>query len=87
MSAKIKVRVFHDFYGCETGCCGHTVELTLPDGKTKEQFDFAHPGWKKDAGEWAREHAEDVIRRRWPDCVDSIDWESMDVEDATDNCW
>jgi hypothetical protein len=80
----IKVRVFHDYYGCKSGCCGHTVELTLPDGNTQQEFNFIHP-YGEDAKMWALEHAKEVIGREWPECASSIDWDSLVIE-VTDEC-
>lgn len=33
-----KIRVLHQYYGCDTGCCGHIIEI---DGKVKD-FYFDH---------------------------------------------
>jgi hypothetical protein len=46
----MKVIVYHSYYGCETGCCGHTVELE--DGTS--QFYFSHP-YKEDFKSFAEE--------------------------------
>ncbi len=80
-----RVRVFHDYYGCDTGCCGHTVMLTGDDDTERSHFEFMHPNGEVLAS-WAREHAEETIRREWPECLDTIDWTTMDIEEATDNC-
>lgn len=88
ISDKIQVRVFHARYGCDTGCCGHIVELTMPDGEYREVFDFVHPYLERDEASrkaWARKHAEAIIRHKWPECVESIDWESMGIE-VENNC-
>lgn len=74
---KLRVRVYHSMYGCDTGCCGHVVEV---DGR--EEFDFAHPDDRSDMAGWARKHAEDVIRKKWPECLDSIDWSTLDVSEV-----
>ena len=71
MVKKIKVKVYHSYYGCDTGCCGHVVELE--DGR--ERFEFDHP----DAGK-VREFVEAVIKSEWPECLESIDWNNMEVE-------
>lgn len=53
-----KVIVYHSYYGCDTGCCGHTVKI-VPDGepidmdnlssvKGREEFMFSHPANNKD---------------------------------------
>lgn len=79
----MKVRVYHSYYGCDTGCCGHTVELE--DGR--ERFEFSHPSSQEDLLSYARNIAEEVIKENWPDCLDSIDWDSLTVDDIrTDLC-
>jgi hypothetical protein len=86
----ITVRVYHSYYGCDTGCCGHRVEITPADekrdGEEREAFEFEHPPSGDDLKAWAREFAEEQIRRRWPDCLDSIDWDSLDIEGVNDCC-
>jgi len=77
---KIRVRVFHDTYGCETGCCGHVVEIVFPNGETARPFDFTHPRVRDDVKTWARQFAEEYIRDHWSECADTIDWDSMVVE-------
>jgi hypothetical protein len=34
----MKIRVLHKDYGCETGCCGHVIEV---DGE-EQDFYFTH---------------------------------------------
>ena len=37
-------RVVHAYYGCDTGCCGHAVEVVDRLGKILERtFIFDHP--------------------------------------------
>jgi hypothetical protein len=55
----MKVVVYHSVYGCDTGCCGHIVELD-PDeehGPSKTKFEFIHPYMEtpEDVKEWVRE--------------------------------
>ena len=74
----MKVRVYHSEYGCDTGCCGHTVEME--DGR--EHFEFTHP-YTEDRSkyeEFARDLAESVIRKEWPECIDSIAWDTLEVD-------
>lgn len=78
----MKVRVFHKMHGCETGCCGHVVELE--DGREYFEF-FSHPDADQRKTEegikaWARDLAETAILKSWPECFDSIDWGSMVIE-------
>lgn len=66
-----KVIVYHSYYGCDTGCCGHTVELE--DGR--KEFGFDHP-----FGEDARKFAEELIREKFGDeHVSDLDWENCEV--------
>lgn len=70
--------MYHAGYGCETGCCGHVVELE--DGRNR--FEFEHP-YDVDRRAWARELAEEVIRKHWPECLDTIAWESLEIDDIS----
>ena len=80
-NAKLKVRVFHSYYGCESGCCGHVVEV---EGKG-EKFEFGCAYGEDDKRKWARELAEKVIKKRWPDCIESIDWDTMDCSEVSED--
>lgn len=42
------VYVVHDYYGCDTGCCGHSVMITNPLGETCRYFHFDHPYHESD---------------------------------------
>jgi hypothetical protein len=70
-----RVIVYHDFYGCETGCCGHTVELDNGEGK----FEFDHPAHGQDPIEFAKGlvtavyGAEHVADLDWDNCMISED--------------
>lgn len=62
-----KIVVFHSGYGCETGCCGHTIKTDA-----KERFVFDHP----DEGDDLRAWAEEQIRKEFGDeHVKDLDWE------------
>jgi len=84
MATKYAVRVFHSLYGCDTGCCGHRVEIKDDGGNVNSAFEFTHP-WSEDVAGWARSVAEDVIGREWPDCLASIDWSTLDVSEVSDD--
>ena len=77
------VRVYHSGYGCDTGCCGHIVEL---NGERQYDFDFGHPDSNSDEDrkKYARAFAEEVIKKEHPECLPSIDWATLDFEDV--NC-
>ena len=62
-----RVLVLHETYGCETGCCGHVVEV---DGDMVGEFCFHHPGAESD-----RAYAEDLVREAGCDPAD-LDWDS-----------
>lgn len=65
-----KVIVYHTGYGCDTGCCGHAVEI---EGKRK--FSFSHP-WSEDPRAWA----EELIRKKLgPEHVADLDWDNSFV--------
>lgn len=70
---RMKVVVYHRFYGCETGCCGHTVEV---DGE--EKFLFEHP-YGQDHLEWAKKLVADEYGA---DHVADLDWENCFVTDS-----
>lgn len=71
-----RVVVYHTSYGCETGCCGHYVEL---DGKEViGSFAFDHP-YGQDPVEFAKEMVEETFGKDhchdldWNDCLISED--------------
>ena len=67
--------VFHGSYGCESGCCGHIVELEDEQGNTLEHtFEMDHP-YEEDRATFIRrivteafgeEHVADIA---WDDCI------------------
>lgn len=80
-SPKYKVRVYHSYYGCDTGCCGHVVEI--PE-LGKEKFEFSHPYSGEEFREYAIGLARKVIKDYWPDCLPSIDWNSLEIDEISD---
>ena len=89
----LKVRVYHGGYGCDTGCCGHWVEISR-NGEDEPIRDMwagvDHAKSLKDQPAvlgWARNLAEKTIKESWPECLDSIDWESLDIEEVGDGSW
>lgn len=82
----LTIRVYHDTYGCDTGCCGHTAVVSRgPDRHSK--FYFAHCGERDDTARaaWARELVEQRLREYFPECVDTVDWSTLDIEEI-DTC-
>lgn len=71
------VIVYHDTYGCDTGCCGHVIEI---DGAT-ERFEFNHPNWTREGGaEDPRAFAERFVREEFGDeHVADLDWDACSI--------
>jgi hypothetical protein len=85
-ATKFTVRVFHSQFGCDTGCCGHYVEISDGDSARKT-FEFAHPYSEgaEEQARWARMIAEETISKAWPECLKSIDWSSLNVSEVSDD--
>lgn len=84
--------MYHRFYGCDTGCCGHAVaifddEWTLRqdfdpyfDADT-DRFDFDHPPFEASEAAkiaWAREF---VRRELGEEHVADLDWDHCILSD------
>lgn len=84
--SKLKIRVFHGYYGCDTGCCGHIIEVENGKGPGRDiySFKFSHP-YNEDFKEWATEFAQDYIKSKHPNCYDSIDWDTLEYKDVSDD--
>lgn len=89
MSDKKRIIVYHGYYGCETGCCGHYVSIIPEDAKfdewgdpskeDKRKWTFSHPYTSDD--EW-RAWAEQQIREQFGDeHVADLDWEHSVISD------
>ena len=68
----MKIIVIHQSYGCDTGCCGHVVEI---DNERRGQFYFSHP-YGKDRQEYVRNL---VTKECGEEHVKDIDWENCIV--------
>jgi hypothetical protein len=69
------VTVYHVSYGCDTGCCGHIVEMDGEEGG--REFHFGHP-----YGEDHRKYAEDLVREEFgEDHIADLDWENCLISD------
>lgn len=69
------VTVYHDYYGCETGCCGHTIDLN----GARIGWSFCHPDeslTEDQAREWARKILEEELGK--DHCYD-LDWDNCKV--------
>jgi hypothetical protein len=85
----VRVKVYHSTYGCETGCCGHVIELIgeKPGYARQSKFEFDHPWEQAETKEqWARDVAAEVINANWPECLEDIDWSTLDIEDVREDC-
>jgi hypothetical protein len=74
----MKLIVYHSWYGCETGCCGHIVESTEnSDHKLLHKFHFDHP-----SGDDFKKFAEDLVRNQYGEKhVKDLDWENCKIVD------
>lgn len=76
----MKLIVYHNSYGCATGCCGHVVKDIESND---EDFQFEHPYYAKTEEDF-REFAEDLIRNLYgDDHVKDLDWENCNI---VNNC-
>lgn len=85
----LRVIVFHSGYGCDTGCCGHVVQLG-----DKESFAFDHPWgvhetryWRGDDGDEFPEEIRAFVRELvteefGAEHVADIDWSECVVTNA-----
>lgn len=78
--------VYHSRYGCDTGCCGHVIELW--DGKESagHRFRFDHPPLCRPGearmAENLRDFAERLVREEFGEQhVGDLDWEECWVVD------
>lgn len=79
------VVVYHSMYGCDTGCCGHTIEVTHDNGEVIETFEFDHPHEYPDNTPEAiaadpdfRKWAEQLVRSQGCDPAD-LDWKNCRI--------
>jgi len=89
----VKYIVFHTYYGCGTGCCGHTVVsapddfqgdplFDLEDSEDEEihNFEFSHPYGESEEG--FKAFAEKMVRAKYGEAhVQDLDWEHCIIED------
>lgn len=92
-----KIKILHSYYGCDTGCCGHIIEV---DGEADHgSFTFHHFDELKPLGVLdqivdavdgqnrvavSKELRDYVLRHLPKECHDSIDWNSLEVEKCHD---
>lgn len=69
--------ITHGYYGCATGCCGHTVHVEGPEPGV---FEF----WHGDTREEAEAKIAEIARERgWGPVV--LDWARCDMNEGS-NC-
>lgn len=70
------VVVYHSYYGCDTGCCGHRVDLE--DGlESKTFFIFDHP-YDKNPLKFAKKMVRDALGEEH---VADLDWDNCVIID------
>jgi len=73
----MKIIVYHSLYGCDTGCCGHRIEI---DGERTGRFVFGHPYSDNEADR--KRFAEQLVREEFgEEHVKDLDWENCMVID------
>lgn len=78
-TTSIKVVVLHEYYGCDTGCCGHVVRLNDEDGD-EIQFDFDHP-YNEDKRMWAIKFAQQAVEEQYDKYhIADLDWDNCVVD-------
>jgi hypothetical protein len=74
----MKIIVYHSEYGCDTGCCGHTIEIQDDRGdEVESKFLFDHP-YERDYLQFAK----DLVREAYgEDHVADLDWKNCVISD------
>lgn len=70
----MRIVVLHTRYGCDTGCCGHIVEV---DGEQVGSFTFSHP-YGNETPDFVREL---VTKECGEEHVKDIDWDNCIVSE------
>lgn len=80
----VRVRVYHEYYGCDTGCCGHSFVLHTDDGKDiVGHFEFCHPG-TEDRLTFAKDLIIGQLKAEGQEeCLKSIDWSTVHIDVST----
>lgn len=71
-----QVTVYHSFYGCDTGCCGHRFTI---DGVEQRNFTFEHPQSNETPLEFAKRILERELGKEH--CRD-LDWDNAVVTEV-----
>lgn len=83
--------IYHSGYGCDSGCCGHRIEIGDAESEHDEygfddpdraKFSFDHPYGSGDDEQKRREWAENLIREEFGDeHVADLDWDHCVISD------
>lgn len=88
-----RVVVYHTYYGCETGCCGHAVAIYDSEeearaakedhdyGDRDRHFEFSHPygADPEQLKTWARQFIVDALGEEH---AADLDWDNCNVYDC-----
>lgn len=84
----MKYAVYHREYGCDTGCCGHTIEVTEDNGQhVGFSFNFDHPYLygvedPKEREKIQREFAAKMLKQEFgEEHTADLDWENCLILD------
>ena len=76
-----KIYVVHDFYGCDTGCCGHQVTVINTRGEKLSFFHFDHPYYESDKS-FIKRMIKDTFNSQHLELdFDLIDYESCELSE------
>lgn len=80
----MKIFVSHAWYGCDTGCCGHILEIEDQNGLTKEvgRFNFHHPHKSENLRKWVENLISDELGSEH---IKDLDWDSCQIWDWEEN--
>ena len=75
-----KVIVYHRMYGCETGCCGHAIEVDDEELKGSLEFDHPYDLYKfrddREEAKHIQEFVKDMVRQQMgEDHIKDIDFD------------
>ena len=70
----LRVIVYHGSFGCDTGCCGHYVQMG-----GEEEFKFDHPSYRGDRKDFVKKLVTDTFGAEH---VTDIDWDNVIVEET-----
>lgn len=74
-----RVVVYHAYYGCDTGCCGHRIEVGDDES---HKFAFDHCDDDEDPFEFAKRL---VTEEYGVAHVADLDWANSEIWDYNDN--